>query len=164
MVVWVWFMRDFWARGGEREGKNSGKIFKNILLLPCLWCSSLSQKIAPPLFSVLPKFPPWLLVPPLVFISRGGEDHLTPAMAQGKVGDGSCWQGMVSVSFFFHNACRVWLCGYGSCGIFGQGVEREKGRIAGKFSKISFFSPVSAFAGEKLHRAVQNGTVQFFFF
>jgi len=64
--------------------------------------------------------PPWLLVPPLVFISRGGEDHLTTAMAQGKVGDGSCWQGMVSVSFFFHNACRVWLCGYGSCGIFGQ--------------------------------------------
>jgi hypothetical protein len=45
-----------------------------------------------------------------------------------------------------------------------SGVEREKGRIAGKFSKISFFSPVSAFAGEKLHRAVQNGTVQFFFF
>jgi hypothetical protein len=44
-----------------------------------------------------------------------------------------------------------------------SGVEREKGRITGKFSKISFFSPVSAFAGEKLHRAVQNGTVQFFF-
>jgi hypothetical protein len=40
-----------------------------------------------------------------------------------------------------------------------SGVEREKGRIAGKFSKISFFSPVSAFAGEKLNRAVQNGTV-----
>jgi len=33
-----------------------------------------------------------------------------------------------------------------------------------KISKI-FFSPVSAFAGEKkLHSAVQNGTVQFFFF
>ena len=33
-----------------------------------------------------------------------------------------------------------------------------------KISKI-FFSPVSAFAGEKkMHRAVQNGTVQFFFF
>jgi hypothetical protein len=32
-----------------------------------------------------------------------------------------------------------------------------------KISKI-FFSPVSAFAGEKkLHSAVQNGTVQFFF-
>jgi len=32
-----------------------------------------------------------------------------------------------------------------------------------KISKI-FFSPVSAFAGEKkMHRAVQNGTVQFFF-
>jgi hypothetical protein len=45
-----------------------------------------------------------------------------------------------------------------------SGVEREKGRIAGKISKISF-SPVSAFAGEKkLHSAVQNGTVNFFFF
>jgi hypothetical protein len=45
-----------------------------------------------------------------------------------------------------------------------SGVEREKGRIAGKISKISFFSPVSAFAGEKkLHSAVQNGTMQFFF-
>jgi len=33
-----------------------------------------------------------------------------------------------------------------------------------KISKI-FFSPVSAFAGEKkLHSAVQNGTVQFFIF
>jgi hypothetical protein len=43
-------------------------------------------------------------------------------------------------------------------------VEREKGRIAGKISKI-LFSPVSAFAGEKkLHSAVQNGTVQFYFF
>jgi hypothetical protein len=45
-----------------------------------------------------------------------------------------------------------------------SGVEREKGRIAGKISKI-LFSPVSAFAGEKkLHSAVQNGTMQFFFF
>jgi hypothetical protein len=45
----------------------------------------------------------------------------------------------------------------------GKWEERE-GRIAGKVSKI-IFSPVSAFAGEKkLHRAVQNGTVQFFFF
>jgi hypothetical protein len=45
-----------------------------------------------------------------------------------------------------------------------SGVERDKGRITGKISKI-FFSPVSAFAGEKkLHCAVQNGTVQFFFF
>ena len=35
---------------------------------------------------------------------------------------------------------------------------------AGKRFKI-FFSPVSAFAGEKkLHCTVQNGTVQFFFF
>jgi hypothetical protein len=43
-------------------------------------------------------------------------------------------------------------------------VEREKGRIAGKVSKI-LFPPVSAFAGEKkLYSAVQNGTVQFFFF
>jgi len=49
-----------------------------------------------------PKFcPPYLLVPPLVFISRGGEGHLTPVMAQGKVGDGSCWQGMVSC--FLHH-------------------------------------------------------------
>jgi hypothetical protein len=41
-----------------------------------------------------------LLVPPLVFISREGEDHLTPAMKQGKVGDGSCWQGMVAEAWF----------------------------------------------------------------
>ena len=47
-------------------------------------------------------------------------------------------------------------------GFVGKWEERE-GRIAGKVSKI-IFSPVSAFAGEKkLHRAVQNGTVQFFF-
>jgi hypothetical protein len=45
-----------------------------------------------------------------------------------------------------------------------SGVEREKGRIAGKISKI-LFSPISAFAGEKkLHSAVQNSTVQFSFF
>jgi hypothetical protein len=42
-----------------------------------------------------------------------------------------------------------------------SGVEREKGRIAGKISKISFFSPGR---GEEAARAVQNGTVQFFFF
>jgi hypothetical protein len=45
-----------------------------------------------------------------------------------------------------------------------SGVEREKGRIAGKFSKISFFSPVSAFAGEKLHRAVLKAPCSFFVF
>jgi hypothetical protein len=44
-----------------------------------------------------------------------------------------------------------------------SGVEREKGRIAGKISKILF--ALSAFAGEKkLHSAVQNSTVQFSFF
>jgi hypothetical protein len=35
----------------------------------------------------------------------------------------------VSVTFFFHNACRVWLCGYGSCEFFwASGVERESGK------------------------------------
>jgi len=53
-----------------------------------------------------------LLVPPLVFISRGGEDHLTPAMAQGKVGDGSCWQGMFP-SYF----SSIMLAGYGCVGM-----------------------------------------------
>jgi hypothetical protein len=37
--------------------------------------------------------------------------------------------------------------------------------VSGKMISKILFSPVSAFAGEKkLHRAVQNGTVQFFFF
>jgi hypothetical protein len=36
--------------------------------------------------------------------------------------------------------------------------------VSGKMISKILFSPVSAFAGEKkLHRAVQNGTVQFFF-
>ena len=63
--------------------------------------SSVFSKLSPiesvVCFSPSLKFCPlYLLVPPLVFISRGGEGHLTPVMAQGKVGDGSCWQGMVS--------------------------------------------------------------------
>jgi len=42
---------------------------------------------------------------------------------------------------------------------------REKERVSGKKISKIFFSPVSTFAGEKkLHRAVQNGTVQGFFF
>ena len=42
---------------------------------------------------------------------------------------------------------------------------REKERVSGKKISKIFFSPVSAFAGEKkLHRAVQNSTVQVFFF
>jgi len=42
--------------------------------------------------------------------------------------------------------------------------ERKKENSGKQISKI-FFSPVSAFAGEKkLHCAVQNGTMQFFFF
>jgi hypothetical protein len=55
--------------------------------------------------------------------------------------------------------------GMGHAGFLGKwGGEREKGRITGKISKI-LFSPVSAFVGEKkLHSAVQNGTVQFYFF
>jgi hypothetical protein len=37
--------------------------------------------------------------------------------------------------------------------------------VSGKMISKILFSPVSTFAGEKkLHRAVQNGTVQFFFF
>jgi len=77
------------------------------LLLSCLLPSFL-KKFPPPesviCFSPSPEFlppPPLVLVPPLVFISRGGEGHLTPALAQGKVGDGSCWQGMVSC--FLHH-------------------------------------------------------------
>jgi hypothetical protein len=53
-------------------------------------------------FSSSPKFCHHsLLVPPLVFISRGGEGHFTPTMAQGKVDDVSFWQGMVS--YFLHH-------------------------------------------------------------
>jgi len=32
----------------------------------------------------------------------------------------------VSVSFFFHNACTIWLCGYESCGFFGQVGWRDR--------------------------------------
>jgi TRAP-type C4-dicarboxylate transport system substrate-binding protein len=54
--------------------------------------------------------------------------------------------------------------GCGLCPGFAGKWEVEKEKLAGKDLKISF-SPVSAFAGEKkLHSAVQNGTVQFFFF
>jgi hypothetical protein len=64
--------------------------------------SSLLQKM--PIPKIYLWFPqnssPKLLVPALVFISREGEDHLTPAMTQGKVGDGSCWQGMVAEAWF----------------------------------------------------------------
>jgi hypothetical protein len=55
--------------------------------------------------------------------------------------------------------------GCGLCPGFAGKWEVEKEKLAGKDLKISF-SPVSAFSGEKkkLHSAVQNGTVQFFFF
>jgi len=99
---------------------------------------------------------PILLVPPLVFISRGGEDHLTPAMTQGKVGDGSCWQGMVSC--FLHHGGMVCV-GMGSAGFLGQVGWKER---AGKNISKIFISPVSAFyRGEE---AVQcySKTVQFF--
>jgi hypothetical protein len=65
--------------------------------LPCFFpffplyfdLSLLSKKI--PLFFNSQDTPPssFLWCPPLVFISRGGEGHLTPAMTQGKVGWGA---------------------------------------------------------------------------
>jgi hypothetical protein len=99
------------------------------------------------------------LVPPLVFISRGGEDHLTPAMAQGKVGDGSYWQGMVSC--FLHHGGMVCV-GMGSAGFLGQVGWKE--RVGKNISKI-FFSPVSAFCrGEKAAPCCLKQHLAVFFF
>jgi len=82
-----------------------------------------------------------LLIPPLVFISRGGEDHLTPAMAQGKVGDGSCWQGMVSVSFSSIMLAGYGCVGMGHAGFLGKwGGERE-GKNSGKIFKNILLLP-----------------------
>jgi hypothetical protein len=50
-------------------------------------------------------------------------------------------------------------------GFMGKWEVKEKEKVSGKKISKIFFSPVSAFAGEKkLHSAVQNGTVLFFFF
>ena len=52
----------------------------------------------------------------------------------------------------------------GHAGFLGKwGGEREEKNSRKQRFKIFFF-PASACAGKKLHRAVQNGTVQFFFF
>jgi hypothetical protein len=55
--------------------------------------------------------------------------------------------------------------GMGHAGFLGKwGGEREEKNSRKQRFKIFFF-PASACAGKKkLHRAVQNGTVQFFFF
>ena len=69
----------------------------SLLFLFLLFCPSSSplKQTLPTIFCsplLLQNFaPPHLLVPPLVFISRGGKGHLTPAMTQGKVGDERCW-------------------------------------------------------------------------
>jgi hypothetical protein len=53
---------------------------------------------------------------------------------------------------------RVWVL----AGFYASGRERK---LAGKtFSKIFFFPAFACVGKKKLHRAVQNGTVQFFFF
>jgi len=81
-------------------------------------CSSLSHQISTPLS---------LLVPPLVFISRGGEDHLTPTMVQGKVGDGSCWQGMMVEAWvsWFSSSWQHRLIGMGFGRVYASGRERK---------------------------------------
>jgi hypothetical protein len=53
---------------------------------------------------------------------------------------------------------RVWVL----AGFYASGRERK---LAGKtFSKIFFFPAFACAGKKKLHSAVQNGTVQFFFF
>jgi len=62
--------------------------------------------------------------------------------------------------FFSHPGGKVCV-GMGSAGFLGQVGCKER---AGKNISKMLLSLVSAFAGEKkLHSAVQNGTVQFFF-
>jgi len=76
--------------------------------------------------------------------------------------------GAAGRAWFPSHFSSIMLAGYGCVGMghagfLGKWGGRE-GEVSGKRFKI-FFSPVSAFAGEKkLHCAVQNGTVQFFFF
>jgi hypothetical protein len=77
---------------------------------------------------------------------------------------------MVSLSFIVTLAgygCvgvgRVWLCGYG----FWQGFMQVEGRESERekhFKKSSSSLPFACAGKKKLHSAVQNGTVQGFFF
>jgi hypothetical protein len=55
--------------------------------------------------------------------------------------------------------------GCGLCpGFVGKWEGKEKEKVSGKKISKIFFSPISTFAGEKkLHRAIKNSTVQFFF-
>jgi hypothetical protein len=59
------------------------------------------------------------------------------------------------------------VAGYG-CGLcpsfVGKWEGKEKEKVSGKKISKIFFSPIFAFAGEKkLHCAIKNSTVQFFF-
>jgi len=45
----------------------------------------------------------------LVFISTGGEWHLTPAMMQGKVGNGELLAGHDSFGFLLHGGKGMWV-------------------------------------------------------
>jgi hypothetical protein len=55
--------------------------------------------------------------------------------------------------------------GCGLCpGFVDKWEGKEKEKVSGKKISKIFFSPISAFAEEKkLHRAIKNSTVQFFF-
>jgi hypothetical protein len=114
---------------------------------------SLSSKFCPPLF--VPLFLK-KIIPLSVFYSlpciyrQPGERYTIPYPSAGHGGVGVAGYGCVGM-------------GMGHAGFLGKwGGERE-GKNSGKIFQKSP-SPLSAFAGEKkLHRAVQNGTVHFFF-
>ena len=120
---------------------------------PSVSASLSFSKILPPgsFLSFSKKSSPlWFRSLPCIY-RQPGERFTIPCPSAGHGGVGVAGYGCVGV-------------GMGHAGFLGKwGGEREKGRITGKISKI-LFSPVSAFVGEKkLHSAVQNGTVQFFF-
>ena len=134
-----------------------------------LCCSSFFSVVFPfsPLFSVLPlcflffppspKFcPPHLVSSPLVFIGKRRESPhcLVPSWRRRETRlPYLCrvrWSAVCRAWCPFLG--RVWLCGYG----FGKVLCKWEGeKVSGKKILKAFFSPVSAFAGEKnIHSAV----------
>ena len=146
---------------------SSVSVFQCFLFSPLL-SAFLSVTALLSFSKILPLF---LFSLPLLFISRkrrcpptlshrgaGGKRAALPL--QGKVVGRVCtawcpslllsrWQGMV-----------VWvLAGYGCVQVEGRESEREK-----HFQKIFFFPDFACAGKKKLHSAVQNSTVQVFFF
>jgi hypothetical protein len=111
------------------------------------------SKILPPLVFLSfskNRLPLWFCSLPCIY-RQPGERFTIPCPSAGHGGVGVAGYGCVGV-------------GMGHAGFLGKwGGEREE-KNSGKQRFKIFFFPASACAGKKnLHRAVQNGTVQFFF-